>query len=296
MNMLITLPVGILLVLLCFFALQRFVTRTPLRTGFVTAILTSVLYVGFAILFWPGGDVFSVHIALYLITVYILTVTGHARYASGAKGWRIHWAPATIIGFFVVIVSVDSVFVVLAERGVGLGWGTHLLPKPRSGNEVESHFPGIVSHNFHEREAEFNAYQAARAKQKALGWESHIGWKQTAMMNQRNRLLVSLKDAQQQTIDNATISGHFMFPGDLKQDRVFSMHPLGNGVYAADLSLSRAGTWDLVLSIRRDNDTLELRTTTTIENSQILHDREPRLFPLRSACSQRQPLRGGDRR
>ena len=272
MNMLITLPVGILLVLLCFFALQRFVTVTPLRTGFITALLTSAIYVGFAIRFWPGGDVFAVHIALYLITVYILTVTGHARYASGATGWRIHWAPATIIGFFVVIVSVDSVFVVLAERGVGLNWGSHILPAPQSGNKVESRFPGIVSHDFHEREAEFNAYQAERAKQKALGWQSHIGWEQTATINQHNRLLVSLKDAQQQTIDDAMISGHFMFPGNVKLDRVFSMHPLGGGVYAVDLSLSRAGTWDLVLSISRNTDKLELRTTTTIENPQAQNE------------------------
>lgn len=272
MNMLITLPVGILLVLLCFFALQRYVTVTPLRTGFVTAILTAGIYVGFAVLYWPGGDVFAVHIALYLITVYILTVTGHARYASGATGWRIHWAPATIIGFFVVIVSVDSVFVVLAERGVGLNWGVHILPKPQSGNEVESRFPGIVSHDFHEKEAEFNAYQVARAKQKALGWQSHIGWEQTAVINRHNRLMVELKDAQQQSIDDATISGHFMFPGDVKLDRKVSLHAMGGGLYAADLSLSRAGTWDLVLSISRNADKLELRTTTTIEYPQAQNE------------------------
>lgn len=272
MSLLITLPVGILLVLLCFFTLQRFVTKTPLRTGFITAIITTVVYVGFAIRFWQGGDVFAVHIALFLITVYILTITGHARYTSGQTSHKLHWAPATIVGFFVVIVSVDSVFIVFAQRGIGPDWARHLLPTPQSGNAVESRFPGIVSHDFHEKEAEFNAYQAERAKQKALGWQSHIGWKDTATINQNNRLLVSLKDVQQQAIENANISGRFLFPGDVKLDKVFTMHSIGGGLYAVDLSFSRAGTWDLVLSISRNSDKLELRTTTTIEHPQARHD------------------------
>ena len=136
MNLLITLPVGILLVIISFFLLLRFVTRQPLRTGFVTAVLTSVLYVAYAIRYWPGADVFAVHIALFLIMVYILTITSHQRKVSGATSWRMHWAPAAIIGFFVVLVSVDSVFIVLAERGVGKDWARRILPLPRSGSSA----------------------------------------------------------------------------------------------------------------------------------------------------------------
>ena len=102
MNLLITLPVGILLVVMCYFTLLRFLTRQPLKTGFITALLTTTLYVAYAVRFWPGGDVFAVHIALFLITVYILTITSHQRHVAGSTG-RLHWAPAAIIGFFVVI-------------------------------------------------------------------------------------------------------------------------------------------------------------------------------------------------
>ena len=271
MNLLITLPVGILLVLICFFTLLRFVTRQPLPTGFATAVLTTAVYVAFAIRYWPGGDVFAVHIALFLITVYILTITSHQRQQAGTTA-RLHWAPAAIIGFFVVIVSVDSVFIVLAQRGVGPDWARHLLPTPRSGGEVDSRFPGVVSHDFHEKENQFNAYQAEREQQQALGWQSHIGWDQTAIINQNNRLMLSLQDAQQQAITDATISGRFLYPGDVKLDQVFHMRSVGAGLYAADLSFSKAGTWDLVLTISRHADKLELRTTTTIENPQARHE------------------------
>ena len=271
MNLLITLPVGILLVVMCYFTLLRFLTRQPLKTGFITALLTTTLYVAYAVRYWPGGDVFAVHIALFLITVYILTITSHQRQQAGSTG-RLHWAPATIIGFFVVIVSVDSVFIVLAQRGVGPDWARHLLPTPRSGGEVESRFPGVISHDFHEREAAFNAYQAEREQQKALGWQSHIGWEQTAMMNRNNRLMLSLKDAQQQAIADATISGRFLYPGNAKLDQVFSMHSVGGGLYDANLNFSKAGTWDLVITITRKTDKLELRTTTTIEHPQSVHE------------------------
>lgn len=271
MNLLITLPVGILLVVICYFTLLRFMTRQPLKTGFITAILTTALYVGFAIRYWPGGDVFAVHIALFLITVYILTITSHQRHVAGSTG-RLHWAPAAIIGFFVVIVSVDSVFIVLAQRGVGPDWAKRLLPTPRSGGEVESRYPGIISHDFHEKEAEFNAYQAERAQQRALGWQSHIGWEQTATLNQNNRLMLSLKDAQEQAIADATISGRFLYPGNAKLDQVFNMRSVGDGLYDANLNFSKAGTWDLVITISRNAEKLELRTTTTIENPQTRHD------------------------
>lgn len=271
MSLLVTLPIGIILVIVLFFGLQRFVTKTPLRTGFTTAILTSVFYVAFAIRYWQGGDVFAVHIALFLITVYILTVTGHQRYVTGGSG-RLHWAPMTIIGFFVVLVSVDSVFIVFAQRGIGSGLASFLLPKPRSGMHAESRFPGVVSHDFHEKEKQFNAYQEERAHQKALGWQTQIGWQDTAVINQPSRLMVSLKDKTQQAIEDAEVSGHFLFPGDASLDHVFIMHSLGKGMYVADLEFGRAGTWDLVLSIQRKNDKLELRTTTTIEHPQARHD------------------------
>jgi nitrogen fixation protein FixH len=248
------------------------VSRTPLRTGFTAAVLTSVLYIAYTIRYWPGGDVFAVHIALFLITIYILSITGHQRMKSGSTSRRLHWAPAAIIGFFVVIVSFDSVFIFLAQRGVGPEWARHLLPAPRSGAEVESRFPGVISHNFQEKEAQFNAYQAERAQQRALGWESHIGWDKTATSDRRNRLLLSLQDKHKRAIADAVVSGRFMFPGDLKLDRTFSMRSLGGGMYAVDLQLERAGTWDLVLTVSRDGDKLELRTTTTVEHPQSAHD------------------------
>jgi nitrogen fixation protein FixH len=272
MNLLITLPSGILLVILCFFILLRVARLQPLSTGFSTALLTLVSYVAFAMWRWPGGDVFAVHIALYLITVYVLTVISHSRKTAGAGARRLHWAPLAIVAFFLVVVSVDSVFIVLAQRGVGKDWSRWILPTPRSGGQVESHFPGIVSHDFREKEKQFNAYQTQRELQQARGWQFHIGWEQTATINQRNRLLLAVTDAQQNKISDARIRGHFLFPGNAKLDQVFEMRLQPDGLYAADLTLNRAGTWDLVLSISRNSEQHELRTTTTIENPATTHE------------------------
>lgn len=272
MNLLITLPVGMLLVALCFFVLLRFAKLPPLSVGLIMAVVTVVLYVAFSLWHWQGGDVFAVHIALYLITVYVLTIVSNARRAAGSGRKRLHWAPVLIVGFFAVVVSVDSVFILLAQRGVDREWARRILPAPRSGGEVESRFPGVVSHDFREKEAQFNAYQAQRELQEARGWQFQIGWEQAATVNQSNRLLLYLQDAQQQNITDATIQGRFLYPGDLALDQAFTMRAVGDGLYETQVRFSKAGPWDLVLSIVRNNERHELRMTTTITPAQHPHE------------------------
>lgn len=272
MNLLITLPVGMLLVALSFFMLLRFAKLQPLTAGLVTTVLTVAVYTAVSIWRWQGGDVFAVHIALYLITVYVLTIISNARKTAGPSSRRWHWAPALIIGFFVVVVSVDSVFILLAQRGVDKEWARRILPTPRGGGEVESRFPGVVSHDFREREEQFNAYQAQRDLQQARGWQFQIGWEKTATINQNNTLMLSLQDAQQQAIADAIISGRFMYPGDARLDQTFSMQSLGDGLYQADIRFSKAGPWDLVLSVARNSELHELRTSTTILINHAKHE------------------------
>ena len=79
-----------LLVALCFFMLLRFGKLQPLTAGLVTTVLTVAVYAGVSIWRWQGGDVFAVHIALYLITVYVLTIISSARKAGGPSSRRLH--------------------------------------------------------------------------------------------------------------------------------------------------------------------------------------------------------------
>lgn len=265
MNLLITLPLGVVIILLVFFGLRRMLRQTPASAALFTAIMTMLVYGSMSALFWQGADVFAIHLAIYLVTVYALAIIGSARADTGQGKRRLHWAPALLIGFFLVVVLVDSVFILLAQQGVGDEWVRRLLPEPRSGGEVRSVFPGVVSHDFREKENQFNEYQAMREVQNQRNWQVRIGWDKPAISGEQNRLLLKVTKQDGSPLLDAQVSGRLLYPADAQQDQAFTMQHTMDELYQADLNPQRAGQWDLVLFIRRGEDVHELRAATIIQ-------------------------------
>jgi nitrogen fixation protein FixH len=219
-----------------------------------------MIYGSIAILDWPGGDVFAIHIALYLLSVYgMWIVTSQKRGKS-----KFHWAPVTIFLFFGVIIVTDSVLVLLAENGMSNAWVKRVLPEPSSSGNVHSIFPGTVSHDFREKTAQFNIYQEKRRHQKELGWSIKLGWKNEAQAGVRNTLYVEIKDAQGRFLENAKVTARFMYPADMNLDQIHKLTTDKSGLYATDLTLMNPGDWGMILNIQHGPDQYEMRTRTTI--------------------------------
>lgn len=62
-NLLISLPIGIAIILLLFTSLVRVVKLEIYVAAGSLALVTIFVYGILAILFWPGADVFAIHIA-----------------------------------------------------------------------------------------------------------------------------------------------------------------------------------------------------------------------------------------
>ena len=265
MNLLITLPLGVAIILLMFFSLRRMLRQTPASAALITAIFTMLVYGGISAWYWQGADVFAIHLAIYLITIYALAIIGSSRdqTAQGKRRW--HWAPALLVGFFLFVVLIDSVFIILAQQGVGDEWARRLLPEPRSGGEVRSVFPGVVSHDFREKENQFNEYQAMREVQSQRNWQVRIGWDKPAISGEHNRLLLKVTKQDGTPLLDARVSGRLLYPGDAQQDQAFIMQHTVDELYQADLNPQRAGQWDLVLFIRSGEEVHELRAATIIQ-------------------------------
>jgi hypothetical protein len=118
---------------------------------------------------WPGGDVFAIHLAIYLLASLACGMLLGTR--SGGRG--LHWGPATLIGFFIFVAVTGAVFVSVAERGLNptLWVRDWLLPEPVSRREVTSMFPGVISHDFHKKEALYNQYLQQVERQRQRGWQ-----------------------------------------------------------------------------------------------------------------------------
>ncbi len=262
-NLLLSLAGGLLAVAL----LNLLLWRTGLgaqRGAILAGLITLGVYVPVAVLAWPGGDVFAIHLALYLLMSVAFGIFGAAREQRQGKSQRLHWGPLTLIGFFLVLLVVDSGLIMVAEGGLSARLASLLLPEPRSGTSVHSAFPGVVSHNYQKKESLYNAYLDQRQRQDALGWEVRKGWLETPMQGQPTTFRVAVADRDGQPLEGLTARGRFLRPADSRQDQDVELTEIKPGVYQAPVALPAAGTWNLVLHLNQGDSLYEIRASTSV--------------------------------
>lgn len=264
MNLLISLPAGILLIIASYYFLAKIFKGSGYVLGGIFALVIVMVYSMLAAISWPGADVFAIHIALYLLTVYgMMIVTSQKR-----KSSKLHWAPVSLFVFFGIILVTDSVLILLAQSGMGPQWVKRILPEPKNTAKVRSVFPGTVSHDFREKSNQFNEYQKKHKQQAELGWSIKLGWKQSAYANRPNTIMVEIKQRDGSILKNADVSARFLYPADMKLDQTHHLTAGIDGLYRADLTLTHPGDWDMVLNIKHATGQYEMRTKTEIKQGQ----------------------------
>jgi nitrogen fixation protein FixH len=264
-DILVSLLGGVALISLVFLLVHRFSQLNGKATALLMALLVTGIYVPLAILQWPGGDVFAIHIAIYLVTVYVLgiiTSQREAQRADGGKGF--HWGPASIVVFFLLVMAADSVFIMLAQRGVDNKLAQWLLPKPETGGKVSSYFPGTVSRDFKDKHEEYNAYLARMAAQQKRDWQINKGWEAKPVAGNPAVFKLSLQDKNGQPIAGASVEAKFMRPGNINLDTSVLLNETTPGIYRSSLSLPEPGRWTLFLLIRKGDILHELTASTTV--------------------------------
>jgi nitrogen fixation protein FixH len=216
--------------------------------------------VPYGILNWPGGDVFAIHLAIYLLGSLACGMLLDAR----ASGRGLHWGPAVIGGFFIVVATVGAVFVSVAERGLAPALGRWLLPEAERGRVVTSMFPGVVSHDFHKKESLHNQYLRQIEHQRERGWQVRKGWLDDPVANRPAAFRVVVQTPEGEPLAGATVTGQFLRPTSSRLDVAFALVEGAPGVYETKLQLPAAGRWNLVLSIRQGDELHEVRASTEV--------------------------------
>lgn len=250
---------GVLAEVVLYLVLTRGFRLQGKAAAMAVAMLASLGYVPWAIVHWPGADVFAIHLAIFLTLAYGLGMVG----SRVGKGW--HWAPALIVTFFVGVIIINVVFVAVAERGI-TGLFAELLPKPRGAEVADSQFPGTVSHDFHEKEALYNRYLQQVQEQHERGWQVSYGWLGTPRAGQPAELVMLVRDRDGRPVDGATVSGRFLRTSNSRDDFGFEMREYDAGEYKATLNMPLHGLWRMVLGIQRGDDHHEIRATTEIRS------------------------------
>lgn len=266
-NIVITLLGGVFTIAAIFILLYNVSNMSGKMVAVVMAFAVTATYVPISIFIWPGADVFAIHIALYLVSVYVLgivTSQRDLRRQAGKEGFGFHWAPAAIVTFFVVLIIMDSFFIMFATQGMNTSVAKWLLPEPVSGGKISSHFPGTVSHDYHQKQNQYNDYVKRFESQKLLDWTITKGWLGEAVVNSPAIFRVEINDNKNKLVTGAKISGRFLRPADSKLDISFNMQEIEPGVYQQSVILTQQGNWDLILKINKDKDLHEVRAKTVV--------------------------------
>lgn len=275
MSLVSSLAIGVSALVVIFIGLKIMTPIRSVRIALIEAFIIMGLYTPYAMLHWPGVDVFAMHVGIFLITCYILGMLG-SRWDKrdqndGDKKW-FHWAPAAIIGFFVVLVIVDSFFVTVATKGVSYQMAKWLLPEPgHPSKHVESHFPGVVERDYRRKDSDYIDYEKKLRAQQKLGWQINYGWLQRdyPVINQAAVFQLQLRDKQNQPVHGATISGTFLRLSNHKKDIPFRMRAINDDLFQTQVVFTEPGRWNVFLRIERGTDQYEIQSDTTVLDTPV---------------------------
>ncbi len=264
----------VLLEFLVFAALYRWTRWQGKQIALLVGLAAIGLFLPFGVFYWKGLDQFAIHIAFYAMVPYGLgIITTHwekqaARGERSGQGW-FHWAPATIVAFFLALAVVDAVIITVAENGLSSSILQRFLPEPRRHQVAHSTFPGTIYHDYQEKEAQFNAYLKDRQLQEARGWKIRKGWEVKPEAGTATRFKVEVRDSEGTPLLGAHIIGRFLRPSDSRLDLDFELQEVGQGLYARNIALPAPGRWDLVMLILHANDKHEVRAHTAVAKPVI---------------------------
>jgi len=251
------LGIGVAAELLVYLVLTRLFRLQGKAAAMIVAMLVILFYVPWAIIRWPGADIFAMNLAIFLTLAYGLGMVG----SRVGRGW--HWGPALIVTFFIGVIVINVVFLTVAERGI-TGLFAELLPEPEGSEVVDSRFPGTVSHDFQEKEALYNAYLQEVREQQARGWRTRYGWVGRPRQGEPAQLVLLVTDRDGVALSGARVQGSFLRTSSKRDDFEFEMSEVGEGKYSATLRMPLPGLWRMLLHIERDGDRHEIRATTSV--------------------------------
>ena len=262
MNLLISLPVGISIIVIGYLVTLRMTNISRYVLSGVFALSIIAIYSFIAAVSWPGADVYAIHLALYLLTLYATTIISGQK----TQSKKLHWGPKALFTFFAVVLMTNSVFVYLAQTGMSSDLAKWFLPEPKNKASVQSVFPGVVSHDFREKESQFNAYQQQRLDQEALGWTVKWGWLNPALIEKSNTFMLDITEKSGGQLKNAKVTAKFLYPANLKYDQKHLLNEQGNGRYVATVELPQPGNWDVIVNIQHASGQYEIRSKTTLKS------------------------------
>ena len=225
---------GLAVAAVLFFVVRK-VGLSNFWAGILSGVLPFIAYIAYSTQHWPGGDVLTIHFAVYLANAGLLIVFGGMQ----KKKESMHWAPKLIIAFFVGLVLLMAILLSISSRGLPDGLVRLVLPNPSNG-QVHTGFPGVIPHD---RNKLYESHVQDIEQQKNLGWHVDVQGLDALKNNLASNVVVKLSDKQNQPIIAATVTIELWRRANSADDQTIQFSETKPGEYHATLRLSDEGSW-----------------------------------------------------
>lgn len=251
--MTVTLFGGAILIALLYFGLRLAGVSNYWR-GVISGALPTLAIIFYSLSHWPGGDVVAVHLALYVATAIVLTLTGDRKV--GAPRQPMHWIPKIIVGFFLTLALLMAAFVSISISGLPPSIAQWFMPNAAN-KQVYTGFSGEVPHD--EAAAKVvSQYMKKSLRQRQLGWQIEVSGLDQIKLGQASEVTVSASDGIQQPLAGATVTLTIKHPADGSDSgKSVELSAFAPGRYRAQVGMDRPGQWVAVLLIERGQDKFE---------------------------------------
>jgi nitrogen fixation protein FixH len=255
---------GALVIIVLYFLLRAFGVSNYWR-GVISGVVPVIGYLGLSTANWPGGDVISMHMAVYLATATVLTVVG-ARQRGEAK--RLHWGPKLIIGFFLVLFVIDGTLLVVSGQGVPQAVAKWMLPPAKkTSHAAHTAFSGVVPHG-EEAAKSINQFLANSDKQQKLGWDVSVTGMEKIVQGHRSSVTLTARGADAQPLRGAVAAMALLRPGMAQPEQILDLAEAEPGVYRADIAVAQSGLWLVAIRVQRAGDRFEMQQELDIPASR----------------------------
>ncbi len=248
--MIITLFGGAVAIALIYFILKWFGVSNYWR-GVISGVIPTVGMLAYGMSRWPGGDVMTIHLAVYVATATVLTLGGGA---SKSNSTRLHWIPGVIIGFFVTLAILMALFLSVAVRGLPPELAEFVMPGKQT--RIHTAFSGEVPHDA-EAAKTISAYMKKSEKMRLLGWKVEVEGLDGLRMGKSKEVYVTVLDKSEKPVEDAKVMLILKRPATTQNDLTLNIGYVGGGKYQGSTQFDTPGQWVAILEINRDQDKFE---------------------------------------
>lgn len=265
-SLLLTLGVGVVASFILFFAFYKGLRWTGKLAALSTILLVQAIYIPLAATHWAGLDVFAIHFAFFNMTAVVLGIIVGGQ-NDQAKGGGFHWIHGVLIGFFMILVIVDSTIISLANTGASADFVRKFLPDPQrqSAQNVTSAFPGTVANDFQKKYDKYNNYIGQLKTQSERGWKVSDGWLEKPYLNKPTLFRLHVVDKEGQAVTGGKVEISFLRPSNKGLDIRLELPEAAAGYYGVPVNLPAPGLWTMVISVNRGEEVHEVKGETWVE-------------------------------